>query len=53
MKNKMAEIHKAAQEKRAMVVAKRGEDCIKVEETAAKFRSTGETPKRAFGCFGC
>ncbi|THG08625.1 hypothetical protein TEA_012719 [Camellia sinensis var. sinensis] len=51
MKNKAAEIHKAAEEKRAMIEAKRGEDVLKVEEVAAKFRATGNTPKRFFGCF--
>ncbi|KAK3034598.1 hypothetical protein RJ639_033844 [Escallonia herrerae] len=53
MKNKMAEIHKAAEEKRAMVKAKRGEDAIKVEEIAAKCRATGSTPKKLFGCLSC
>ncbi|KAK2989075.1 hypothetical protein RJ640_018864 [Escallonia rubra] len=53
MKNKMAEIHKAAEEKRAMVEAKRGEDAIKVEETAAKCRATGSTPMKLFGCLSC
>ncbi|KAI7995676.1 hypothetical protein LOK49_LG11G02618 [Camellia lanceoleosa] len=51
MKNKAAEIHKAAEEKRAMIEAKRGEDVLKVEEVAAKFRATGNTPKKFFGCF--
>ncbi|XP_027085069.1 remorin [Coffea arabica] len=52
MKNKMAEIHRKSEEKRAMVEAKRGEDILKVEETAAKFRSTGNVPKKLFACFG-
>lgn len=51
MKNKIAELHKKAEEKRAMVEAKRGEDILKVEETAAKFRSTGIVPKKLFACF--
>lgn len=51
MKNKMAEIHRAAEEKRAMVEAKRAEDILKVDETAAKFRATGSVPKKLFGCF--
>ncbi|XP_028080458.1 remorin 1.4-like [Camellia sinensis] len=51
MNNKKSEIHKAAEEKRVMVEAKRGEDILTVEEIAAKFRSTGNTPKRIFGCF--
>ncbi|XP_022773095.1 remorin-like [Durio zibethinus] len=51
MKNKVAEIHKEAQEKRAVIEAKRGEDFLKIEETAAKFRATGYTPKKFLGCF--
>ncbi|XP_059661756.1 remorin 1.4-like [Cornus florida] len=51
MNNKIAGIHKAGEEKRAMVEAKRGEDFLKVEETAAKFRAAGITPKKLFGCF--
>lgn len=51
MKNKMAEIHRAAEEKRAMVEANRADDILKVDETAAKFRATGSIPKRLFGCF--
>ncbi|KAG5539670.1 hypothetical protein RHGRI_020019 [Rhododendron griersonianum] len=53
MNNKAAEIHKAAEEKRAMVEAQRGEVVFKVEEAASKFRSSGTTPKRFFGCFSC
>jgi hypothetical protein len=49
--NNMAEIHKAAEEKRAAVEAQRGQEFIKVEEEAAKFRSTCTTPKKKFGCF--
>ncbi|CAK9164980.1 unnamed protein product [Ilex paraguariensis] len=51
MKNKMAGIHKAAAEKRVMIEAKRGEDILKVGETAAKFRATGNIPMKLFGCF--
>ncbi|KAA8522385.1 hypothetical protein F0562_013254 [Nyssa sinensis] len=51
--NKVAEIHKAAEEKRAMIEAKRGEDILKVEDTAAKFRAASQIPKKLFGCFGC
>nr|KYP49411.1 Remorin [Cajanus cajan] len=51
MKNKIALVHKQAEEKRAMVEAKRGEEILKAEETAAKYRATGTTPKKAFGCF--
>jgi len=51
MKNKIALVHKQAEEKRAMVEAKRGEEILNAEETAAKYRATGTTPKKAFGCF--
>ncbi|KAI6707227.1 hypothetical protein NL676_010189 [Syzygium grande] len=50
MKNKIVEIHKAAEEKRAMVEAKKGESFLKIEETAAKFRATGYTPRKLLGC---
>ncbi|KAK9291409.1 hypothetical protein L1049_019356 [Liquidambar formosana] len=51
MKNKAALIHKAAEEKRAMIEAKRGEDLLKAEEMAAKYRATGSAPKKLLGCF--
>ncbi|XP_057478182.1 remorin-like [Actinidia eriantha] len=53
MNNKAAEIHKAAEEDRAIIEAKRGEDFLKVEEVAAKYRAMSSMPKRLFGCFGC
>lgn len=46
MKNKIAMIHKEAEETRALVEAKRGEYLLKAEETAAKYRSTGHIPKK-------
>ncbi|KAM2227611.1 hypothetical protein ACFXTI_014401 [Malus domestica] len=46
MKNKVAEIHKTGEERRAIIEAKEKEQSLKVEETAAKFRSTGNTPKK-------
>ncbi|KAL3618650.1 hypothetical protein CASFOL_037469 [Castilleja foliolosa] len=52
MKNKVGSVHKQAEEKRAMVEAKRGEDLLKAEEFAAKYRATGQVPKKVFGCFG-
>ncbi|KAK3015991.1 hypothetical protein RJ639_005938 [Escallonia herrerae] len=52
MKNKVALIHKQAEEKRAMVEARRGEEFLKAEEMAAKYRATGHTPKKVLGCFG-
>ncbi|KAL6533150.1 hypothetical protein OROMI_027262 [Orobanche minor] len=51
MKNKIALVHKTAEEKRAMIEAKRGEDLLKAEETAAKYRATGTEPKKLLGCF--
>lgn len=51
MKNKIAMIHKQAEEKRAMVEAKRGEENLKAEEIAAKHRATGTVPKKLLGCF--
>ena len=51
MKNKVAEIHKAAEEKRAMIEAHKGEEILKAEECAAKYRATGYTPKKFLGCF--
>ncbi|BAS90233.1 Os04g0533300, partial [Oryza sativa Japonica Group] len=52
MKNKVAIVHKEAEEKRAMVEAKRGEEVLKAEEMAAKYRATGHAPKKLIGCFG-
>lgn len=51
MKNKIALIHKEAEEKRAMVEARRGEDILKTEETAAKHRATGTAPKKLLSFF--
>lgn len=50
-KNKIALVHKAAEEKRAIIEAKRGEDLLKAEETAAKYRATGTSPKKLLGLF--
>ncbi|RWW08281.1 hypothetical protein BHE74_00011882 [Ensete ventricosum] len=52
MKNKVALLHKAAEEKRAMVEARRGEELLKADEVAAKYRATGLAPKKLLGCFG-
>jgi Remorin, C-terminal region len=52
MKNKIAVIHKQAEEKRAITEAQKGEDLLKAEEKAAKYRATGHTPKKLLGCFG-
>ncbi|XWS37828.1 hypothetical protein CRYUN_Cryun19dG0078800 [Craigia yunnanensis] len=51
LKNKVALIHKEAEEKKAIVEANRGEDLLKAEEIAAKYRATGTTPKKILGCF--
>lgn len=51
MKNRIALLHKSAEEKRAVIEAMRGEDLLKAEETAAKYRATGTAPKKLFGCF--
>ncbi|KAG6413959.1 hypothetical protein SASPL_126675 [Salvia splendens] len=50
-KNKIAALHKQAEEKRALIEAKRGEDLLKAEETSAKYRATGTVPKKLLGCF--
>lgn len=53
IRNKVALVHKQAEEKRAMVEAKRGEDLLKAEEMAAKCRATGHAaPQKACGCLG-
>lgn len=51
VKNKIALLHKTAEEKRAMVVARRGEEMLRAEELAAKHRATGLLPKKFLGCF--
>lgn len=45
-------IHKQAEEKKAMIEAIRGEEMLKAEELAAKYRATNQTPKKTLGCFG-
>lgn len=52
MKNEIAIIHKKAEEKKAMVEAKRGEDFLKAEELSAKYNATGQMPKKFLLCFG-
>ncbi|PKA53202.1 Remorin [Apostasia shenzhenica] len=49
MRNKIASIHRAAEERRAMAEAKKGEELIKVQEAAAKFRAAGIVPSK-FNC---
>lgn len=50
-KNKVALVHKAAEEKRAIVEARRGEDILKAEEISAKYRATGTSPKKLLSFF--
>lgn len=50
MKNKAALIHKEAEERKAVVEAKRGEQLLKAEEMAAKYSATGQNPKKLLGC---
>ncbi|XP_044953407.1 remorin 1.4-like isoform X1 [Hordeum vulgare subsp. vulgare] len=53
MRNRVAMIHKEAEEQRAAVEAMRQEEMIKCQEMAAKHRSKGTTPKKKFlTCFG-
>ncbi|CAL9125760.1 Remorin, N-terminal region [Musa troglodytarum] len=50
-KNKIAMIHKEAEERRAMVDSKHGEELLRAEEAVAKYHSAGHTPKKGVGCF--
>ncbi|EPS59685.1 hypothetical protein M569_15119, partial [Genlisea aurea] len=50
VKNKLAIIHKQAEEQRAEVLAKRGEEQLKADEAAAKFRAAGQIPPTGCGC---
>ncbi|KAH7289196.1 hypothetical protein KP509_31G062800 [Ceratopteris richardii] len=51
MKNQIAEVHKKAEERRAVAEAKRGEEFVLADEKGAKFRASGRVPK-SFLCFG-
>ncbi|KAI9117982.1 hypothetical protein K1719_011124 [Acacia pycnantha] len=53
MKNKMAEIRQLAEEKKAVLEAKKYENFLKVQENAAKYRSRGYTPRKfhLLSCF--
>ncbi|XP_006341797.1 remorin-like [Solanum tuberosum] len=54
IKNEVALIRQEADEKRAVVEARQGEEFLKAEETAARYRATGQTPKKQLlGCCGC
>ena len=52
IKNKVGLVHKQAEEKKAMVESKRGEELLKTEETAEKLRATKQAPPKACGCLG-
>lgn len=52
IRNKVGLVHKQAEEKRAMVESKRGEELLKAEETAAKLRATKQAPPKSCGCLG-
>lgn len=51
MRNKVALIHKEAEEKRAEIEAIRGAELLKAQEMAAKYNATGTSPKKPLGCF--
>ena len=48
MRNQVAAIHKAAEEKRASVEATQREAILRYEDMAAKHRSKGTTPATKF-----
>jgi len=52
MQNKVAEIHRTAEEKRAMIEAYKGEEFLEIEEKAAKFRTRGYSPRKFLPWFG-
>lgn len=51
MQNKLAEIHKTAEEKRAMVVEGKRIERNKVDKKADDFREVGLVPKKILPCF--
>ncbi|PWA85714.1 remorin [Artemisia annua] len=51
IKNKIARLHKSAEEKRAITEAKRGESLLKTEEFSSKCRVTGASPKKLLRWF--
>ncbi|MCO5578362.1 hypothetical protein L7F22_032203 [Adiantum nelumboides] len=46
MKNEIAAVHMRAEEARALADSHHGEDLLKAEEQAAKYRASGSLPKR-------
>lgn len=53
MKNEIAAVHMRAEEERALADAHHGEELLKAEELAAKYRASGRLPKRYPFCFAC
>ncbi|CAL4917452.1 unnamed protein product [Urochloa decumbens] len=49
LRNSAAAARRAAEEKRAAAVAMRGEEVIRAEEAAARYRATGQAPAKLFG----
>ncbi|KAJ3689147.1 hypothetical protein LUZ61_018311 [Rhynchospora tenuis] len=52
LKNKMANIHKEAEMKRAVVESTRGKAFVEAEEKAAKYQATGTIPNENKWCCG-
>ncbi|KAH7299973.1 hypothetical protein KP509_24G038800 [Ceratopteris richardii] len=46
MKNEIAAVHMRAEEEKALADSHHGEELLKAEETAAKYRASGSLPKR-------
>ncbi|XP_009350653.2 remorin 1.4-like [Pyrus x bretschneideri] len=53
MQNKIAGIHKTAEEKKAMVEEAKRIERNKVGEKADDFREIGHVPKKILSCFNC
>uniref|UniRef100_A0A7N0U1T7 Remorin C-terminal domain-containing protein n=1 Tax=Kalanchoe fedtschenkoi TaxID=63787 RepID=A0A7N0U1T7_KALFE len=50
-KNKVAELHKAAEERRAAIEAQCGRNVVEIAGRADRFRATGRVPKKFARCF--
>lgn len=53
MRNEIAAVQMRAEEDRALAEARHGEELLKAEEFAAKYRASGSLPKRHPFCFTC
>ncbi|XP_057775783.1 remorin-like [Salvia miltiorrhiza] len=53
VKNKEALVHKAAEEKRAMIEEDRSKEFLKAEQMAAKYLNSGSKPEKSCACFSC